>query len=101
MTDHVAHLADLRFHFAKVARHGEFGEMKPLLFQKLPRRSLVELARDHDVRPEHQDVFRAARQNPKPAGIIGREGFKSFARITAETEDLLGIGQRDQQLPEA
>ncbi len=90
MSGDFAHLADLGFRFIEVARHGEFGEMKPLLFQQLPRRALVEQAGDDDIRPQHQHILGAAGQNSVAAGIVRRQGLPRVARIAAETEDLFG-----------
>src|SRR5277367_4260189 len=86
MTDEIAHFANLRLDLVEIARHGEFSEMKPLFFQQLPRRSLVVKARDHDVRMEQKNIFRATRQNPKFSGVIGGERFKALARVTAEAQ---------------
>ena len=47
----------------KVARHRQFGEMKPVRLQQLARRALVERAGDDDVGLEHQNVLGAAGQH--------------------------------------
>ncbi len=98
MLHDLAHLANLGLHFLEIARHRELGKAKAFLLQKFARRSLVKQARHNDIGPQHQYVFGTSRQNPVPVRVVGRPGFKPVARIAAETEDLLRIGQRYQQL---
>src|SRR5580698_1952535 len=98
MTDEIAHFAELRLDLIEIARHGEFGKMKPLLFQQLPRRSLVVKARDDDVWMKLKNIFRAARQNPELLGTFNSKGFEAPTFVSAEAQNLFGVGERDQQL---
>ena len=98
MSHDFTHLANLGFYFAEIARHRKFGEAKPLRFQQLPGRALVEQAGDDDIGLQHQDILGAARQNRIAASVFCREGLPGVARIPAEPDDLRGIRQRYQEL---
>ena len=80
MTDEIAHLANLRLDLIEIARHGEFGEMKPLFFQQLPRRPFVEQARDDDIGPDHQDVLGA---RPTASDSVARHRQQRIAKRRA------------------
>jgi hypothetical protein len=57
----VTHLTNLFLGLVERTRDGELGEVTAFLLQKFACRSFVEQARDDDIGPEHQYVFRAAR----------------------------------------
>src|ERR1700733_8299651 len=98
VTDEIAHFANLRFDLVEIARYREFSETNPLLFQQLPRRSLVVKARDDDVRMKLKNIFRAARQNPERFGTFNGKGFEAPTFVSAEAPNLFGGGERNQQL---
>ena len=98
MAGDVTGLADLEFCFGEVSRHREFGEMKALGLQQLPRRTLVEQARNDDVGIYEQHVLGAAGQNRIAGDVTRRLGLPAIAREPAQTQNLLGVSQRQQQL---
>src|SRR6185437_16352296 len=96
-SDYVTHSANLLLGLVERARDGKFDHVKTVRLEQVARRPLVEQACDHDVGLEHQDVFGAARQRSVSTGIR-LPGLETIARKTAETDNLGGIGQRQQKL---
>jgi hypothetical protein len=77
---------------------GTANSTKAFRLQQLARRALVEQAGDDDVRFQQQHVLGAARQDRETARLVGGKGLPGLAGISAEAQNLLGIGEREQQL---
>ena len=98
MPGDVAGLADLEPRFGERSRHGEFGQMKPLGLQQFPRRTLVEQAGNDNVGFCEQYVLGPTGQDRIAPHVVRRQRLPTATRKPAQPDDLLGVGQRQQQL---
>ena len=85
-------------HLIERARRRELGDLEALVLQQLARGAFCEAAGDDQIWLQCQHILRLAGEQAEVRRLVLVPRTEGIARKWAETENLFGIGEGDEQL---